>query len=120
MGGVPQPNGEHSQGHGRSNGAAAGAPPGRPAVQVVEERSGDRYLRRKILYQAGREDWVSAYLLIPLGKMVYSAVCLHQTTRIGMAEPAGLDGFPNLHYAHELAGRAVTGRLCRTAMRVPR
>ena len=32
-------------------------------------------------------------------------LCLHQTTRIGKAEPAGLGGKPNLAYAKELAER---------------
>lgn len=32
-------------------------------------------------------------------------LCLHQTTRIGKGEPAGLGGLKNLHYAHELAER---------------
>ena len=32
-------------------------------------------------------------------------LCLHQTTRIGKGEPAGLGGLKNLHYAHELAQR---------------
>jgi pimeloyl-ACP methyl ester carboxylesterase len=32
-------------------------------------------------------------------------LCLHQTTRIGKDEPAGLGGRPTLHYAHELASR---------------
>lgn len=32
-------------------------------------------------------------------------LCLHQTTKIGKDEPAGLGGKPNLHYAHELAER---------------
>jgi predicted dienelactone hydrolase len=32
-------------------------------------------------------------------------LCLHQTTKIGKDEPAGLGGLPSLHYAHELAGR---------------
>jgi len=32
-------------------------------------------------------------------------LCLHQTTRIGKAEPAGIGGKPNLHYARELAER---------------
>jgi pimeloyl-ACP methyl ester carboxylesterase len=32
-------------------------------------------------------------------------LCLHQTTRIGKDEPAGLGGLESLHYAHELAER---------------
>lgn len=36
---------------------------------------------------------------------VPAVLCLHQTTAIGKAEPAGLGGKPNLHYALELAER---------------
>jgi hypothetical protein len=32
-------------------------------------------------------------------------LCLHETISIGRAEPAGLGGKPNLHYAAELARR---------------
>ncbi|MCE9531770.1 MAG: acetylxylan esterase, partial [Planctomycetes bacterium] len=32
-------------------------------------------------------------------------LCLHQTTKIGKGEPAGVGGLPNLHYALELAER---------------
>jgi dienelactone hydrolase len=32
-------------------------------------------------------------------------LCLHQTTRIGKGEPAGVGGIPDLHYALELAQR---------------
>ena len=32
-------------------------------------------------------------------------LCLHQTTGIGKAEPAGIGGLKNLHYALELAER---------------
>jgi predicted dienelactone hydrolase len=50
-------------------------------------------------------DRVPAYLLTPPGKTsrLPAVVCLHQTTAIGKAEPAGLGGKPNLHYAVELA-----------------
>jgi dienelactone hydrolase len=34
-----------------------------------------------------------------------AVVCLHQTTRQGKDEPAGINGLPNLHYALELAQR---------------
>ena len=32
-------------------------------------------------------------------------LCLHQTTKIGKGEPAGVGGNSNLHYAAELAAR---------------
>lgn len=60
-----------------------------------------------ISYCPEPDDRVPACLLIPAtGKPPFpAAICLHQTTAIGKAEPAGLGGKPNLHYAHELAQR---------------
>jgi len=59
---------------------------------------------------AGEPDRVSAYLLLPNGsrltrKKTAAVLCLHQTTRIGKGEPAGVGGKPDLHYALELAQR---------------
>lgn len=75
-----------------------------------EQASG--YRRRKLLYCAEDEGtpqarWVPAWLLEPLGdaRKRPAVLCLHQTTKIGKDEPAGLGGLPNLHYAHELAQR---------------
>lgn len=48
---------------------------------------------------------IPAYLFLPSGAVKGAALCLHQTTRTGKAEPAGLSGLPNLHYALELAAR---------------
>lgn len=65
------------------------------------------YLRRHILFQSEPGDFVPAWLLLPdrsHGKRP-AALCLHQTTKIGKDEPAGLGGRPNLHYAKELALR---------------
>jgi pimeloyl-ACP methyl ester carboxylesterase len=83
---------------------------GPPALQILSEaRAPAGYLRRKILYEAEIGDWVPAWLLIPAtGRARPSAVCLHQTTRFGKDEPAGLNGLPNLHYADELARRGYT------------
>ncbi len=50
-----------------------------------------------------------AWLLIPNDaaslKKTAAMLCLHQTTKIGKDEPAGLGGLESLHYAHELAER---------------
>lgn len=78
-----------------------------PSVQVVEEVRLEAYARRKIRYEAAAGDWIPAYLLIPharKGRMP-AMVCLHQTTKIGKGEPAGVGGKPDLHYAAELAAR---------------
>ncbi|MEZ6039269.1 MAG: FG-GAP-like repeat-containing protein [Planctomycetaceae bacterium] len=63
------------------------------------------YLRHRISYAPEAGDRVPAFLLIPKAESGRgpAMLCLHQTTRIGKGEPAGLGGLPNLHYAHELA-----------------
>jgi dienelactone hydrolase len=50
---------------------------------------------------------VRAYLFLPVAgpRKKPAVLCLHQTTRIGKGEPAGLGGKPNLHYALHLAKR---------------
>ena len=76
-------------------------------IQVLEEVQLEKYTRRKITYLAEPGDRVPAYLLIPRGlkRKAPAMLCLHQTTKIGKAEPVGLGGKPNLRYAHELAER---------------
>ena len=78
-------------------------------VQVSQETRTAKYLRKKLTYVAESGDRVPAYLLIPLGRqpgqLLPAMLCLHQTTKIGKGEPAGLGGKVNLHYAHELAER---------------
>jgi hypothetical protein len=85
---------------------------GGPEVRVVEETQLAHYIRRKITYPVeGPSDRVPAWLLIPNPdrrhgqRRMPAMVCLHQTTRIGKDEPAGLGGKDNLHYAAELAER---------------
>jgi pimeloyl-ACP methyl ester carboxylesterase len=65
------------------------------------------YTRRHILFQTEPDDFVPAWLLVPdrPHRRRLAALCLHQTTKIGKDEPAGLGGRPNLHYAKELALR---------------
>jgi dienelactone hydrolase len=73
-------------------------------VRIEEEVVLDRYVRRKLTYVPEPGDRVPAYLLVPHGQGRRAAMlCLHQTTRIGKAEPAGLGPGHNLHYAKELA-----------------
>jgi len=76
-------------------------------VEVVEEVRLDQGTRKKITFAAEKGDRVPAYLIHPnerKGK-VPGILCLHQTTKIGKGEPAGVGGKPNLHYARELAER---------------
>jgi dienelactone hydrolase len=78
-----------------------------PEVLVLEETTLPKYVRKKITYLAESQDRIPAYLFIPSarsGKLA-AVLCLHQTTRIGKAEPAGLGGNPNLSYAAELAAQ---------------
>jgi dienelactone hydrolase len=90
-------------------------------IEILEETKFDRYTLRKITFAAEGDDRVPAYLLIPAhtngagrgrggarapGRLP-AMLCLHQTTRIGKAEPAGLGGKENLHYARELAERGI-------------
>ena len=80
-------------------------------VQVLETERLPQIRRRKITFVSqvveGKPDRVPAYLLIPNalreGQSAPAVLCLHQTTSIGKAEPAGLGGISDLHYALELA-----------------
>jgi dienelactone hydrolase len=76
-------------------------------IQVVSEVTLDKVIRRSITYKTADGDRVPAYVLLPRerkGKLP-AVLCLHQTTRHGKAEPAGVGGLKNLHYALELAAR---------------
>lgn len=64
------------------------------------------YTKIHILFESEPGDSVPAWLLLPQRpRRGRAALCLHQTTRIGKDEPAGLGGRPSLHYAKELALR---------------
>jgi dienelactone hydrolase len=77
------------------------------AVEVLETATVAGVTRKKITYVAEPGDRVPAYLLIPdaLKGRAPAVLCLHQTVAEGKAEPAGLAGKDNLHYALELAQR---------------
>ncbi len=76
-------------------------------VVRLEETRLESFTRIKLTYVSEGSDRVPAYLLIPheRKKRLPAMLCLHQTTRIGKAEPVGLGAKPNLHYAKELAER---------------
>ncbi len=80
-----------------------------PVVEVLGETTLEGGLvRRQIVFVARDGDRVPAYLFVPAvkGKAKRPAMlCLHQTTRIGKGEPAGVGGKPDLFYALELARR---------------
>ena len=77
-------------------------------VRTLETKTVGTIVRRKVAYHTDSpRRIVSAYLFLPQtsARKVPAILCLHQTTRIGKKEPAGLGGKPNLHYALELAQR---------------
>ena len=76
-------------------------------VRYAAEEVAEGYRRRSLSFGVGGGKRVPAYLLLPQGPAAPgpAVLCLHQTTKIGKDEPAGLGGKPNLHYAHELALR---------------
>ena len=81
-------------------------PTNAPAVKILEEIDLGFALRRKITYEAEPGDHVPAYLFLPKSNGRHKAMlCLHQTTKIGKAEPAGLGPKAELHYALQLAQR---------------
>ncbi len=82
------------------------SPAGVPETSILEETPFPKFTRRKLTFASGDGDLVPAYLFVPKDKgRRKAALCLHQTVAIGKAEPAGLGGKPNLHYALELAER---------------
>lgn len=77
-------------------------------LKVEGEETLDKVIRKKITFAVEKDDRVTAYLLIPKSRPHAKSpamLCLHQTTRIGKGEPAGVGGLPNLRYALELAER---------------
>lgn len=83
--------------------------PAKSKVEIIRLASDETpaFTRTKLKYLSEPGDYVPAYLLVPKGlkHRAPAALCLHQTTKIGKEEPAGLGGNPELHYARELAER---------------
>lgn len=79
--------------------------PSKPRIQSAADIDEGAYLRRHIRFDTDPGDLVPAWLLLPKQPNGAAVLCLHQTTKIGKDEPAGLGGKPNLHYARELALR---------------
>lgn len=76
-------------------------------METLEREDLPAFTRTKLRYLSEPGDFVPAYLLVPkrLKRRAPAMLCLHQTVKIGKAEPAGLGGNPQLHYAQELAAR---------------
>lgn len=67
------------------------------------------YLRHHVNYAVEPGDRATAWLLVPKnlepGEKRAGIVAIHQTTKLGKDEPAGVGGLSNLHYGAELARR---------------
>ncbi len=76
-------------------------------LKIEGEEILDKVVRKKISFAVAKGDRVTGYLLMPrdLKGKAPGMLCLHQTTKIGSGEPAGVGGLKNLHYALELAQR---------------
>jgi cephalosporin-C deacetylase-like acetyl esterase len=87
------------------------APTSRPPldVQFGEKVEVEKLWRQKLTYLSDPFDRVPAWLLyprhMPAGEKLPAVLCLHQTTKAGKDEPAGLTGNANMHYALEIARR---------------
>ncbi len=77
------------------------------AVETTEEVRAEKHTRRTISFATEPGDRLPGCLLVPHEhrERLPAVLCLHQTTKVGKDEPAGLAGSPNLHYAAELAER---------------
>jgi dienelactone hydrolase len=76
-------------------------------VRVLGETTRDSVIERRIEYRSERDGWVPAILLMPDTSHAQrpAVLCLHQSTPLGKAEPAGLAGSTDMHYALELTRR---------------
>lgn len=76
-------------------------------IRVEEQAREEKFTRTKLTFAVEKDDRVPAYLLIPRERSsrLPAVLCLHQTTKIGKSEPAGLGPQPNKHYAMHLAER---------------
>jgi dienelactone hydrolase len=76
-------------------------------LKITASADVEGYTRQTITFAVEKGDRLAAYLLIPknLKTKAPAVLCLHQTTPLGKASPAGLSDRPTLHYAAELARR---------------
>ena len=65
-------------------------------VEIIEETDKGTYLRRKIAYNTGHEERITAYMLIPKRRprKCPAVLCLHQTTPLGKEQVIGNDPSP--------------------------
>jgi dienelactone hydrolase len=76
-------------------------------MQTLAEERLPHFTRRKISFVAELGDRVPAYLLIPhdICEKRRAVLCLHPTSALGKAIPAGIAGSSSRHYAAQLAER---------------
>ena len=83
-------------------------------VKEVESVKVGNLIRRKVTFQSDPTDRVSAYIFLPQAnpdrkgggdQKLPAILALHQTTKIGKDEPAGVGGSKDLAYGLELAQR---------------
>ena len=76
-------------------------------VEIEEEETFAASRRKRITFGVEDGDRVPSYLFVPtdLKRRAPAILCLHQTTKMGKGEPAGLGGKEDLHYAKELGLR---------------
>ncbi len=66
-------------------------------VEIIEETDKGTYLKRKIAYNTGPKERITAYMLIPKERprQCPAVLCLHQTTQFGKEQVIGNDPSPN-------------------------
>ncbi|MDP7017544.1 MAG: DUF2920 family protein [Pirellulaceae bacterium] len=78
-------------------------------IKTIESEVDGDLWRKKLTFQSDPLDRVPATLLYPEraadDARLPAILCLHQTTKAGKDEPAGLAGKANMHYGIELARR---------------
>lgn len=67
-----------------------------PMVETVSEEDCGAYLRRKLMYNTGPDERISAYMLVPKGlkKKAPAVLCIHPTTPMGKEQTIGNDTSP--------------------------
>ncbi|MCP4178872.1 MAG: prolyl oligopeptidase family serine peptidase [bacterium] len=74
-------------------------------LNFLSEEDNGSYTRHRIEYVVGDGDIISAFLLVPKGmqEKIPAVLAMHQTVESGKDEVAGISGFKDFAYGHELA-----------------
>ncbi|OGV51885.1 MAG: hypothetical protein A2017_00560 [Lentisphaerae bacterium GWF2_44_16] len=70
-----------------------------PDLEIISEEDCGAYLRRKLMYNTGADERISAYMLLPKGLKgkVPAVLCIHPTTSMGKEQTIGNDPSSNGH-----------------------